>query len=494
VIGAALFAGLLIASAISSFRPATRVRTQTSPPPRSAPTDTGIWFVVGQTEQGPTDPQLIQSLADYQRVYGARVSYGFLYDALEEYFHEGGSSAFISRVVGPNAVIAFKNLLDAGAGVSLKASAIGPGAAGNNLKVAVLAGLISGFRIQVSDASNVVLETSPDLADQQSAISWSQFSSYIRLTLGATALVPAVAAAAALATGTDDRSNITDNEWVAALNRFGIDLGPGQVSAPGRTTDAGHVQLTAHAAAKNRVALLDLPDTATAATLEASALAARSNGDYGGSFSPWINIPGLTSGTLRPVPPSALVAGAIARTDLGGNPNVPAAGEQGESQYALGVTQPAWDDATRDALNSAGVNVIRTVYGGVRIYGWRTLVDAVATPAWISLGNARLRMAIQAQALEILETFLFKQIDGRGYSQADLKAALDGMMQSFFNSGALWGPSPADAWRSDVGNQVNTPTTLANRELHAIISYRDSPFAEFVDLVLVKRAITEAVA
>ena len=47
----------------------------------------------------------------------------------------------------------------------------------------------------------------------------------------------------------------------AALDRFPLTLGAGQVSAPGMTTTATQQLVMAHAEATRRVALLDAPDT-----------------------------------------------------------------------------------------------------------------------------------------------------------------------------------------------------------------------------------------
>jgi phage tail sheath protein FI len=460
--------------------------------------------VAGLTEFGPLAPVLVRSLSEYVSKLGSRVSYGALYDALELYFSEGGSQAYVSRVVGPGATTGTKDIFDAagsaGSDVSLTATAKGPGAFSSNISLDILAGLVAGFRIQVS-YNAVVVETSPDLATQADAIAWAANSSYINLALGVSAENPRVQTPGALSAGNDDRASITDAQWLSALDRFSEDLGPGQVSAPGRTTDPGYTQLTAHAAANNRVALLDATDTATVATVLGDAVAARNNGSYASMWYPWVRIPGLTSGTTRTVPPSALVAGLIGRSDGDNSPNVPAAGDNGESLYAVGLSQgetsasPALTAQQRDQLNSGGVDVIRNLgTRGVRAYGWRTTVDPVATPAWINFGNSRLRMALQAEGLNILEGFLFDQIDGRGYTLQDVKASLTAMCLDFYNQGSLFGETPDEAFYVDVGPQVNTPQTLANLELHAVVSVRMAPFAEFIRLLFVKRAITEAVA
>src|SRR5580765_8117293 len=487
-----------------SYRPGTRIISQDSPPPRSSPTDTGVWLIAGITEKGPLQPvqdQPIESMSDFARIYGSRISTGIAYDAAEVFFHEGGGSLYVARVVGPAAATAPKNFNDAGAATALAISANAPGAWGNNLRVAILAGDVGGnFKIQVTHATDpTVNELSPDLADPAAAVSWAQYSSYITAALGASSNDPVTIAAQALTGGNDDAAAVTDTQWQQALDRLSKELGPGQVSAPGRTTDVGHQQLVAHARDYNRVALLDPPDTNTSATLIASAAAARSDGRYAAMFWPWVKVPGTTSGTVRTVPPSASVAGIIANSDgTGHSPNQPAAGDNGESRYAVGLSRPATGETAktpqeRDALNTASVNVIRPMFGGFRVYGWRSLADPVAMRSWINFGNSRLHMAIVAEANNILETYLFEEIDGRGILMNDLKGSLNGMLLTWYNLGSLYGETPDQAFYVDVGPQVNTPTTIANRELHAVITLRMSEFAEYIELVLVKRAITEGV-
>ena len=478
-----------------SFRPGVSVIQRSTPPPRSAPTDTGLWHTVGLTDAGPITPQLIGSMADYERIYGQRVSYSVLYDALDVYFREGGSRAMVSRVVGPAATTGSKNLLDGAAAIALVASALGPGAGSTSISVGVRAGGAGGTFVVFVVVAAVEVETSPDLVDTTAAVLWSQASSYIRLTQGASILDPAVIAAGALSAGNDDRGNIVDAQWLAALDRLSTDYGPGQVSAPGRTTAVGHTQLLAHAKNKRRTAILDAPDTATQATLTTAANSARAGDQrYGGMFAPWLSAPGVTVGTIRIVPPSALVAGKLAKNDASGlGPAEPAAGDNGQAEFVTALSQPAWDDSTRQTLNNAGVNVIRTIFQSIRVYGWRSLVDSVADPDWASLGATRLYMAIAANAASIAEGFLFDKIDGQGKKISEFGGALRGLLMDYHRNGDLYGDTPDTAFNVDVGGQVNTPARLAANELHAVLSVKMSPFGEFVLVEIVKRPITEGV-
>jgi phage tail sheath protein FI len=471
------------------IRPGVNVTLRSNPSALGGPTNTGVWFVVGLTDAGPTKPTLIRNMNDYLALFGQRVAYSVLYDALDMFFREGGGSAYIARVVGPAAVTASHNLLDASAGIALVASALGPGASGNAVSVGVRAGQGAGNFVVFVVVGGVEVETSPDLADNPTAVLWAQNSQNIRLALGASANDPAVAAAAALAGGNDDRSNIVDAQWQAALDAITTDFGPGQVSAPGRTTDPGHQQLVTHAGAHRRVAILDAPDTATLATLQASALGARvgTSSKFGSMYWPWQIIPGVVSGSTRSVPPSALIAGLLARNDNAGlGPDQAAAGDQGVSLATIALSQPAMSDTNRQTANQSGVNVVRSMYGTFRNYGWRSLVDPVAEQDWVNFGCGRLYMAIAADAQALAEGFMFDKIDGRGSTISKFNGVLSAMLQGYYNSGDLYGASASDAYFVDTGSSVNTPTTIANHELHAVLNVRMSEFAEMVQIEVYK--------
>lgn len=475
-------------------RPGVEVVSRATPPSRGAPSDTGVWFVAGLAQKGPmSQPVMVRNIGDYIRVFGDRVPYGQLYDALDTYFREGGSQAYVSRVVGPAATNSTVTLNDGSATPSIAVNSIGPGA---NLAVSVVAGTEAGtFRLIIAE-NGVRVESSYDLSDPTEAVSWGENSEYVRVqALGSAD--PALQDDVPLTGGTDDRAGITDAERTAALDVFTRDLGPGQVSFPGATTQAMHAALLIHAKNSNRFALLDAPNTSDRATLEATADGIRADlsGEaemYGALFAPWAIIPGVVRGTTRTVPPSGLVAGLIARSDgATGNPNQPAAGRNGESNFALGLSQGGWSDSDRESLNENGVNLLRSMYGGVRLYGYRTLV-APEDPAWLTISAARTRMAIVNDLNILGEQFMFAQLDGKGQKIAEFAGAITGVLQGYWNLGALYGETADEAFVVDTGPTVNTPESLANNELHAIVGIRTSPFAELVYIEIVKVPVTEA--
>lgn len=479
-------------------RPGVTVKSRATAPPRTAPTSTGPWFVAGLTSKGPTDRAVqIKSMTDYTQVFGPRVTWGILYDALDAYFRKGGSEAWVSRVVGPAATVATVALPGAAAAPSLAADAIGAGA--STLQAAVVAGDAPGsVRIQVFDtavSAAVPVDESYDLLDVPGAVAWASKSDYIRLrALGA--VLPALIGPTALAGGNDDRAAITDAQRIAAFGLFLRGYGPGQVSYPGSTTAAIQSALLDHAQANNRFAFLDGPDSSVAATVRAAATGLQAGEDpdgritWGAIFDAWTVDPGVVRNTTRTIPPCASAAALVARGDNAGGPNVPAAGALGELTNTLALSQPEWSDADRESLMNAGVNTFRTLYGGIRLYGYRTL--APEGSQWISLASARLRMAITAEAEAIGEQFMFAQIDGRGLKVAEFGGALTGMLSGYYARGSLFGDTPADAFSVDVGAAVNTPETLQANELHAVLTIKPSPFSEAVTIEIVKVPITES--
>jgi phage tail sheath protein FI len=420
------------------MRPGTTVISRDQPLPRSAPVETSVWFAVGETETGPEQPVLVRSLQSYEDTFGSRAGGATLHDALDTYFREGGNRAYISAV--PTTVTPLMRVVDRGDTEAAAAEA----AAGHE-------------------------QANPRSRKKQTDTKQGD-------TPTQQLLVPADAA--------------------TALDRFGADLGPGQVSIPGQTDTTLHTALLQHAAERNRVALLDGPETGTAAayTTLATGLHTDANARYGALFCPWAVIPGLAPGTTRVVPYSAVQAGLCARGDIL-NPWQAAAGDRGLSSFATDLTG-RFLDSEYEQLNEAGANMARVIYGGVETYGYRSLADPATTIGlnWIAFTWARLNMAIVARAHVVGDRYVFAQLDGRRRKIAQFGSELRAMLIPFYEAGALYGATADEAFQVDVGDQVNTEETIANGELHAHLKVRMSGMAEAVIIEIVKVAPAEALA
>jgi hypothetical protein len=78
-------------------RPGVVVTSRAEPPPRSAPTDVGMAFLVGATETG-ADVKTVQSFLQYTTEFGARAGFVETYDAAEAFFQEGGAKLTVARM------------------------------------------------------------------------------------------------------------------------------------------------------------------------------------------------------------------------------------------------------------------------------------------------------------------------------------------------------------------------------------------------------------
>jgi phage tail sheath protein FI len=437
---------------------------------------------------GPITADLaVTSLADFTSKYGARQSYSVLYDAVEAFFAEGGNRVFISRYAGPAATKASAAVPVAGTKFTATAKSVG--AWGNNLTVGVASGVITVYE------NGTPVEVSPAQADVTAAQAWSTGSRYIDVTpVGSGALTDTVPVA--LTGGADDRVNATDTQRQAALDRFARSLGPGQVLLPGDTRTQAHQMLAAHANANNRFALLDAPDTATASTIIATAGTDRALGRdqarHAQLLAPWVTAPGTVSGTTRSIPPSAVQAGMIARSDsTTGNPNRAVAGANGISRFATGV-KATFTDTDRSSLADAGVNVIlSTPDAGVLTYDDVTLVDPALNPEWLGAGGNREIMSLISDALGVAGAHMFAQNEGPLSLDAfngDLKA----VCLQHKARGSLYGATPEEAFRVETGSTVNTPTSIQNRQLKAAVAVKISPNNRQVTVQITNRPLTAA--
>jgi hypothetical protein len=405
---------------------------------------------------------------------------------VEAFFAEGGARLFISRFAGPAATKASAPV--PATATKFTATAKSVGAWGNNLTVAVAGGVIT-----VSESGTVV-ETSPVQADVVSAQAWSTGSRYVDITpVGTGALTDTTAVA--LTGGADDRTNVTDTQRQAALDRLSKTLGPGQVLMPGDTRDQAHSMLAAHALANNRFALLDAPDTTTASTITASAAVVRALGRdqarHCQMLTPWLIAPGVTVGTTRAIPPSAVQAGLYARVDATGNPNLAAAGGvRGISRFATSV-KSTFSDTDRSTLADAGVTVIVASDQGPQTYDDVTLVDQTVDPEWLGAANNREVMALVTDLGTVAAAHMFGENQGAVDVDA-FNGDCKGVCIAHKLRGSLFGDTPADAVRVETGPPINTAGTAQQRKLGVAVGVKLSPSNRQVSIQLTNTPLTQA--
>jgi phage tail sheath protein FI len=149
---------------------------------------------LGQTERGPTKPQLLTSFADYKRQFGGFIDESYLAYGVDGFFRNGGSRCFVGRITAEDPNHAARCTLADGDGSDVVgATAIGPGAWGTTIAVIVEDGTMYKegenelFKVtvrywsvdpdQISDADGDAPEPSPDVAEVYDDLSPDQSSS-----------------------------------------------------------------------------------------------------------------------------------------------------------------------------------------------------------------------------------------------------------------------------------------------------------------------------
>lgn len=470
--------------------------------PTIAPGST--YFVVGLADRGPTDvPTLVTSFAQFETLFGPRTTYGSLWNDVRTFFEEGGTRAYVGRVVGPAATTGtLTGGLQDRQGTpetTLNVSARSAGAWSTNIGVKVLDGSTAAtYRIQIF-VGGVLVHDWANLSSPAEAVSRAASSPYVRITdAGSDGVAPAnnpvAAATVALAAGTDDRASVTASHYVTALGLFNRELGDGAVAIPGVGTTV-HAGLIAHADANNRLALLSAARGADKATL--IGIGAALDAKRAGLFAPWVKIPDeYGQGGTRAISPEGYVAGARARAHATG-PWQAAAGAVSRARYVVGPDQVFTGATDYEDLDDEKVSAIKTVAGSTRLYGWKSL--SADRENWLFLTGADTVNRVVTAIYEQAESYVFGVIDARGHLLAQLQGTLEGIVKPMSDAGGLYARvDPSDpATLLDPGYrirvaEINDVNTAARNTVLAEVGIRVSATAADVLLTVTKAAVTAA--
>jgi len=476
-------------------RPGVTVHIEEDSPRGTIQLDTGQAYMIGISDRGPLGATRVLSLRDYHNKFGSSPS--VLRDSVMAFFQEAapaGGSLYVSRLSGPTAVAASGEL---GTDSGLQTEAASPGDWANDVAVSTAAppaGSPAGSVVLViEEPAGTEVERSPALATQADAVAWAtRYSSFVRFAPeDPTAAMPAAGATLTLAGGVSD-DTVSEATVASAGDAFGYQLGPGQILAPGLSTPAVHQALVEHAASHHRVALLDAPNTGSQTELEAAiqAIQPTLESRYAGLFAPWLSYPGQVSPATTIVPYSAVQAGLIARVDAAGNPAVSAAGDRSAHNGTLALLYE-WSDEAHEEMNDQGINLGKVVYGAIETYGYRTAAAGPETN-WMFLGESRVVMAIAHECDVAAQPYLFEPIDGRGHLYSKLAKDLIAICTRYYDMDALYGATPADAFRVMVA-EVNTVIEAAAGEVVAVVRVKTSKVAEWVDIPITKVPLDRAV-
>ncbi|WP_214407526.1 phage tail sheath subtilisin-like domain-containing protein [Pseudonocardia lacus] len=211
---------------------------------------------------------------------------------------------------------------------------------------------------------------------------------------------------------------------------------------------ARQARLVAAAPRLELVALLDVPPGLTPP--QVLRWRAAFDSTYAAAYHPWLRAPGPDpDGPLSTLPPSAVAAGVLARTELArGISRAPA------NEVAAGVVDVAEpvDDEEHATLHRLGVDVFRALPGGVFLTAARTLS---ADPVLRQLTARRLLLLVRRTVRRQLAWTAFEP-DSPAL-RAGLRRHLEQLLGALFDGGAFAGATAEESWFVRIAESGATP-------------------------------------
>jgi uncharacterized protein len=493
---------------------------------------TSIAAFVGWANMGPTDHAvLVQSWTDFQNQFGGLTSNNgtpnYLGYAVNQFFGNGGSQAYIVRLVANQTVVS-KNAGDKlakkatasipyGGGTAFTATAIDEGFWANTvygIRIVVNPTDATRFSLLVvytpSGGQETTVEGFPNLsinpADPQGRSITSVVndpntgSQYVRISGVGTnqptpnpLTVPPGTGPYAF-TGGDDGSVLVPNaaDFHTALNYDNTGVGGvhlldtvpifNLLCVPGENDPTVIGDLQGYCAGERAFYIVDCKQADTLTSLQAGPPSGITgvNAINSAFYFPWLNAPDpLQQGRTQQFPPCGFVAGLYAATDASrGVWKAPAgidASLTGESGPTVLMT-----DIQNGTLNVQGINCIRNfpVYGDV-IWGARTLRgnDQLASE-WKYVPIRRLALFLESSLYQGTQWVVFEPNDERLWSQIRLNVGA--FMQGMFLQGAFQGTTPQQAYFVKCDSENNPQSSIDQGIVNILVGFAPLYPAEFV--------------
>jgi phage tail sheath protein FI len=460
-------------------------------------------FVVGLAERGPSDEAVaVESIAEFEAVYGGYQSYSYLHPTVETFFEEGGTRCYVARTVSASAFSGVLDFQDSEDNTVLTLTANGPGSWSGQVSAEVVQPSVSTFRINIYFNSNFVYSTGTVSSVAQAAgrINLSSVATrYVTAaaTSGATT-IPAVSSPTFLSEGNDFRLSVTDTDYVISLGMFNGALGTGAVACPESMSETITNALVLHANENSRIALLHDSVDASVSSVKAKALIIQSEGnaEHAAIYYPWVEVPSPVQGVSRMIPPTGYVAAkrAVAHNQSGSH--VPAAGLLSAARFVTGVATDI-DKTVGDDLDNNNVNAIRIIQNSVRIYGARSCSADEENFRYITAQDTVNHVVVESA--RTLEDLVFSTIDGRNTIFSAIEARLIAILSPLRDIGALFEAYDSNGRKIDSGFTVrcdaklNPTSQLAGGTVKAKVGLRVSSVGDKIEVDIIKSNLTASV-
>lgn len=447
---------------------------------------------MGATDKGPTTATLVTSWSQYTRLYGSWGTNNDVTTAVYLFFANGGSQAYITRVVASDSVAATKTLKDSANADTLVLTAKNPGAWGNSINVTVTDSVLTGYvDITVfyggSGAGNVVerfTDITMNTADARYAVSVINGSSNYLVATDASpsdsyssADNPIAVTNTALSTGSNGTALTSEDiaNGVTLLDTVDVPL---VLNVPGVTAAVDVNTVVSYIEDRGDIFLVIDPivDTVSAQLTRAEAYTASSQAAV---YYPSLTIADPTTsaaGATKVVPSGGAVVGQFVATDASRGVFKSPAGLS--TRLSAVVSVPKLTNAELDSLNSAvaPVNAIRYVPGsGIVIMGARTLKPGYAD-RYVSV--RRSLIYLRKSLNDMTQFAVFEPNDFRLWRR--IKTTVESFLTDFWNQGGLRGATPADAFFVKCDAENNPLVSIENGQVNIEVGVALQRPAEFV--------------
>ena len=464
----------------------------------------------GTSGRGPVTPTLVQSWTEYTANFGSISTDYDLGYALYHYFANGGTSAYVTRVVGTGASVSTTSsnvkyytssaLAASAVGTLCTVTATNPGVWGNSLSVVLSDGLVAAsatviptFNLTVY-LNSVEVERWTELSALPSSSRYitsiiNNYSKYIDVSNVITPVVNTFwgvkAGSNALASGADGAAPLAAG-WVSSFDLLDTVSGVLMINAVGQSDTTIVAAVLAKASARgNSIALID-PATgntdAAAFISEVTSHRSSAGANYGIYCAPMLTmIDPARSGpaALRRTFPSGPIAGLYARTEAERTVGKTPAGYGADIRNALGV-DIKFKESEIGTLYDAGINCLKQLPGSaVVLFGGRTL-ERLNPDRYVSV---RRSLNYLKQSLSDATQFaIFEPNDSR--LRSAVSAACGNVLSSFWSAGGLKGTSPQQAYYVVCDESNNTGVSVDNGEVRVEIGVALQQPAEFIVIQL----------
>ena len=455
---------------------------------------------VGTHTQGPTNPTLITTWAQFVQLYGGfGPATDYLPYAVYQFFNNGGSSCYVVRSVASDAVTATTTLNDTAGSphAILTISALSPGLWANSYAVEVVPGGsgVDHFTLLVLNSAGTVVEryidVSPNPADNRyvSNIVNSPFAGSNLISVAyvfggtyvpATNALAAVSSPQALTSGADGVAtpNLLTSAQLLATVSSNLDL-----NLPGVTNTTTLNSVVSWAASVGNIfVVIDTPQLSAPISSSSATTAytgySITQSSYAAVYGPWLQVSDPSSasvGATRLLPPGGAILGQYAITDITRGSQKTAAGINNVLKGVL-ATEVIFTNTDLDTLNQGGINIIRSVPGaGFCIMGGRTTLPGLPSQ-YISVRRTLMRIE---NALQNLTRFAIFEPNGP-VLWSTLGAVVGQYLTGLMQAGVLQGSTQATSYFVECDATNNPPTSVANGYVYITVGVALLSPAEFI--------------